>query len=238
MVSILLALQCKANTSGAGMNEDASAERADGAAADDTDALDPSRAAAIMAEAREKALRELRARYPLVFATWGLVLMIGYGAIWLSVLGQHPYTGPAPLSLLALTLLLAAGAVTTVIIVGRALTGIGGGPAAQRRVHYLALTAGVVGVFALEGALAHAGASNSLLGVYGAVAPMLVTGVVYTASPALWQDWSTRALGAWLVAVAASSAYAGPVGVWGIAGLLAGVGFLAAAVVRRGRDRA
>src|SRR5215472_7058016 len=221
------------------MNEDASAERASGATADDIDEeLDLRRAAAIMQEARERALHELRARYPAVFAVWGLVLMIGYGVIWLSVLGQHPYTGPTPPSLLALTLLLAAGAATTVIIVGRALTGVGGTSAAQRRVHYLALTAGVVGVFALEGALAHAGASNSLLGVYGAVAPMLVTGVVYTASPALWQDWSTRALGAWLVVVAASSAYAGPVGVWGIAGLLAGVGFLAAAVVRRGRDRA
>ncbi len=221
------------------MNENVSPEGAVGATADDSEPeLDLSQAAAIMQETRERALHELRARYPVVFVTWGLVLMIGYGAMWLSVLGQHPYTGPAPWSLAVLTLLLAAGAVTTVIIVGRPLTGIGGTPAAQRRVHYLALTAGVVGVFALEGALAHAGASNSLLGVYGATAPMLMTGVVYAASPAVWQDWSTRALGAWLVVVAASSAYAGPVGVWGIAGLLAGLGFLAVAVVRRGRDRA
>lgn len=221
------------------MNENVSPESDVSATADDSEPeLDLSQAAAIMREARERALHELRARYPVVFVTWGLVLMIGYGAIWLSVLGQHPYTGPAPWSLVVLTLLLAAGAVTTVIIVGRPLTGIGGTPAAQRRVHYLALTAGVVGVFALEGALAHAGASNSLLGVYGATAPMLMTGVVYASSPAVWQDWSTRALGAWLVVVAASSAYAGPVGVWGIAGLLAGLGFLAVAVVRRGRDRA
>lgn len=221
------------------MTEDASPERSGSATADDAaEEFDLSRAAAIMQEARERALHELRARYPAVFATWGLVLLIGYGAMWLSVLGQHPYTGPTPPSLLALTLLLAVGAVTTVIIVGRALTGIGGTSAAQRRVHYLALITGVVGVFALEGALAHAGASNSLLGVYGATAPMLMTGAVYAASPALWQDWSTRALGAWLVVVAASSAYAGPVGVWGVAGLLAGLGFLVVAVVRRGRDRA
>jgi hypothetical protein len=221
------------------MNENASPERAGSATADDSgEELDLSRAAAIMQEARERALHELRARYPVVFVAWGLVLMIGYGVMWLSVLGQHPYIGPAAWSLLVLTLLLAAGAVTTVIIVGRALTGIGGASAAQRRVHYLALIAGYVGVFALEGALAHAGASDSLIGVYGATAPMLMTGAVYAASPALWQDWSTRALGGWLVVVAASSAYAGPVGVWGIAGLLAGVGFLAVAAVRRSRDRA
>jgi hypothetical protein len=221
------------------MNENASPERAGSATADDSgEELDLSQAAEIMHEARERALRELRARYPVVFVTWGLVLVIGYGVMWLSVLGQHPFTGPAPWSLLVLTLLLAAGAVTTVVIVGRALTGIGGASAAQRRVHYLALTAGYVGVFALEGALAHAGASDSLIGVYGATAPMLMTGVVYAASPALWQDWSTRALGGWLVVVAASSAYAGPVGVWGITGLLAGVGFFTVAAVRRSRDRA
>jgi hypothetical protein len=221
------------------MTENASPERARSATPDDSEEeLDLSRAAAIMQEARQRALHELRAKYPAVFVTWGLVLMTGYGAMWLSVLGQHPYTGPAPWSLLVLTLLLAVGAVTTVIIVGRALTGIGGASAAQRRVHYLALAVGYVGVFALEGALAHAGASDAVIGVYGATAPMLMTGVVYAASPALWQDWSTRALGGWLVVVAASSAYAGPVGVWGIAGLLAGVGFVAIAVARRSRDRA
>jgi len=221
------------------MSEDASPEPGGSSPADDSDSgFDLSQAAAIMQEAREHALHELRARYPVVIATWGLVLMIGYGVIWLSVLGQHPYTGPTPLSLVVLTLLLAAGGVTTVVIVGRALTGVGGTSAAQRRVHSLALAGGLVGIFALEGALAHAGASDSLLSVYGAVAPMLVTGVVYAASPAFWSDWSTRALGAWLIVVAASSAYAGPVGVWGIAGLLAGLGFLAVAVVRRGRDRA
>lgn len=215
------------------MNEDAGPERAGSASAEEGDSVfDLSRAAAIMEEARERALHELRARYPVVIATWGLVLMIGYGIIWLSVLGQRPYTGPTPLSLLALTLLLAVGAVTTVVIVGRAWTGIGGTSAAKRRVHYLALIAGLVGIFTLEGALAHAGASNSLISVYGAVAPMLVTGVAYAGSPALWTDWSTRALGVWLVVVAASSAYAGPVGVWGIAGLLAGLGFLAVAVIR------
>lgn len=214
------------------------AGHADEAASDDgADALDPRRAMAIALQARERAVHQLQASYPVLFATWGLVLFAGYGVIWLSVRDQHPYTGPTGLSLTVLTLLLAAGAVVTVIVAGRAFTGVGGASAAQRRVHFLALLAGYVGVFALEGALAHAGASNSLLGVYGATAPMVVTGVVYAASPAIWQDWSTRVLGGWLVLAAASAGYAGPVGVWGIAGLLAGAGFVVMAAVRRGRDR-
>ncbi len=218
------------------MNEDTGTDQR-GAGTDD-EQLDVHEAAAILADARDRALRELRASYPLLFAVWGLFCLIGYGVLRLSVLGQHPYTGPTPTALLVLTLLLAAGAVTTVITVGRAVTGIGGASAAQRRVHGLALALGVAGVFTLEGALAHAHASDSLLGVYGAVAPMLVAGVVYAASPAVWQDWSTRTLGAWLVLVAAGSAYAGPVGVWGVAGLGAAAGLWVMAVVARRRDRA
>jgi hypothetical protein len=218
------------------MNEDPDTDRS-GTGTDD-DQLDVHEAAAILADAREHAVRELRASYPLLCTVWGLFFLIGYGVVWLSVRGQHPYTGPTPAALLVLTLLLGAGGVTTVISVGRALTGIGGASAAQRRVHGLALALGLVGVFTLEGALAHAHASDSLLGVYGAVAPMLVAGVIYAASPAIWQDWSTRTLGAWLALVAAGSGYAGPVGVWGIAGLGACAGFLVMAAVLRRRERA
>jgi uncharacterized membrane protein YkvI len=218
------------------MNENTGTNRS-GAGTDD-EQLDVHEAAAILADAREHALRELRTSYPLLFTVWGLFFLIGYGVLWLSVRGQHPFTGPTPWALLVLTLLLAAGGVTTVISVGRAVTGIGGATAALRRVHGLAQLLGLVGVFTLEGALAHAHASDSLLGVYGAVAPLLVTGVVYAASPAVWQDWSTRSLGAWLVLVAAGSAYAGPVGVWGIAGLGTCAGLLVMAAVLRRRERA
>ena len=218
------------------MNEDTDTGQAGPDGGDDQ--LDVHAAAAILTDARERALRELRASYPLLFAVWGLFFLIGYGVLWLTVRGQHPYTGPTPAALLVLILLLAAAGVTTVISAGRAFTGIGGASAAQRRVHGLALAIGVAGVFTLEGALAHAHASDSLLGVYGAVAPMLVAGVVYAASPAIWQDWSTRTLGGWVVLVAAGSAYAGPVGVWGVAGLGAAVGFWVMAAVARRRDRA
>jgi hypothetical protein len=217
------------------MNEDQGTDRS--RTDTDDDQLDVHEAAAILADARDRALRELRASYPLLFAVWGLFFLIGYGVLWLSVRGQHPYSGPTPAALLVLTLLLAAAAVTTVIIAGRAYTGIGGASAAQRRVHGLAVALGLAGVFTLEGGLAHAHASDSVLGVYGAVAPLLVAGVVYAASPAVWQDWATRVLGAWVVLVAAGSAYAGPVGVWGVAGLGAAAGFWAMAAVARRRAR-
>jgi len=51
--------------------------------------IDPQGAAVIMQQARERAGRELRVRRPVLFVTWGLVLLIGYGAMWLSVRGRH-----------------------------------------------------------------------------------------------------------------------------------------------------
>src|SRR5580704_17379482 len=52
-------------------------------------------AAVVVADARARARRELVICAPLVYAAWGLTVLLGYGAMWLSVRGQHPYTGPS-----------------------------------------------------------------------------------------------------------------------------------------------
>jgi hypothetical protein len=87
-------------------------------------------------------------------------------------------------------------------------------------------------VYLLEGALFHAGASWSVIGIYGATAPMLVTGMAYAFSYALVANWSVCALGVWLIVVAATSGYAGPVGVWAVGALAAGLAFLLMAAIR------
>jgi len=74
--------------------------------------LDPRGAAAIMTQAGERARCELRVRRPVVFVTWGVVVLAGYGAMWLSVRGQRPVTGPAwETLLLAFLLILAMAAI-------------------------------------------------------------------------------------------------------------------------------
>ena len=52
---------------------------------DEDTAMDLRDAAAVMRNARERADRELEVRDPVLFASAGLVLLLGYGAIWLSV---------------------------------------------------------------------------------------------------------------------------------------------------------
>jgi hypothetical protein len=200
---------------------------------------DIQRAATILRQASEHARQQLTYRYPVLFTTWGLVYLLGYGALWLSVRGQHPYAGPTPMALLSLTLMVAAAMAITVILIGRAVTGVGGASARQRRAYVLSSLVGFAGLFTLEAALAHAGASLAILGVYGAAAPILLTGVICALGAAVTKNWTALALGLWLVAVAAGSGFSGPVTVWAVDALASSAGFLTIAVVRlrQRRDR-
>ena len=208
-----------------------------GADADEGTGMDVQDAAVIMQQARERARHELRISYRLLFATYGLLYLIGYGTVWLSVRGQRPYHGPGSTALVVLTLLAAAAVVVTVVVVGRAFSGVGGWSARQRRVALLSYGIGIVGVYLLEDALFQAGASWSVIGVYGAAAPMLVTGMAYAFSSAFVANWSVFGLGIWLIVVAATGAYAGPVGVWAVGALAAGLAFLLVAAVGPGPRR-
>jgi len=129
-------------------------------------------------------------------------------------------------------MVVAAAMAITVVLVGRAVSGVGGESARQRRVYVLSSIAGFAGLFTLEAAIDHAGASRAVLGVYGAAAPILLTGVLCAVTAALAMNWTVFGLGLWLVAVAAGSAFAGPVTVWAVDALAVSAGFLAIAVLR------
>jgi hypothetical protein len=117
--------------------------------------------------------------------------------------------------------LLAAGSAVATVAQSRAETGVGGVSALRMRIHFLSLIGGLAGIFALEGALYHTGASRAVTGVFEAAAPILVAGLLYLARSAVWLDWPVCALGVWLIVVAATGGFAGPVGVWAV-GSLAG----------------
>ena len=90
--------------------------------------MDPQAAEFILAQTRKHARHELEINYPLLFVAWGLTLLIGYGALWLAVRGQHPYhgftkTGQAVWLVLLLVLLFSA--TIRLGVVGRAVTGVG-----------------------------------------------------------------------------------------------------------------
>jgi hypothetical protein len=199
-------------------------------------AMDLQDASEILREAQQRAQHELRISRPPAFVGWGLVYLVAYGAIWLSVRGQQPYQGPTGAALGFVTIFVLAALGLTAALVRRAVTGVGGPAARQQRLLYAAFPVGLAGVFLLEAALRHAGASWGVIGVYGATAPMIVTGLIYLASAVLDFDWTVFGLGGWLILAAAVSAFAGPHSVWAAAGIAGAVGFwTAAALAWRGR---
>jgi hypothetical protein len=200
--------------------------------------MDVQEAAKILEQARAKAQHDLRTTHPAIYGTWALVYFIGFGAIWLSVRGQHPYHAPAPEAILGVFLLAGVALAVTAAVVSRAASGVGGASDMRRRISYLTLAVGYVGVLVLEAALDHAGASQRTLGVYGAAAPILLMGLVFAAGSAARMDWTVFGFGVWLIAAAALSGFAGPAGVWGVLALAVGGAFsvLAAMAMRQIRS--
>jgi hypothetical protein len=208
----------------------------EGADMDEAAGMDPQHAAAIMQEARARAERELNVRHPVIFASWALVYLLGYGVVWLSVRGQHPYRAPAgwALALLALLAVMALG--VTAMVTDRATSGVGGASALKRRIYWLSIAIGLLGLYIMEAALRYNAVSRAVLGVVTASAPLLVAGVVLVAGTAAWLNWYAFGLGVWLIAVAAFSGFAGPVAVWAVDALAVGIPFLLMAAIRIGRS--
>jgi hypothetical protein len=208
----------------------------DGAGTDQPVNMDATAAAAIIKETRDRAMRRLRPDHRVTFTAWGLTWLIGDGLMWLIVRGQHPYHGISPATYAVVVLLVAFSALATVET-DRTESGVGGLSALRRRLFFVTTFLGFAGVFALEGALAHAGADRQILGVFEAAAPILVTGLLYFARSVATQDWTVTGLGLWLIIVGAASGFAGPATVWAICALAVGPAFLLAAGLELRRCR-
>ena len=102
----------------------------------------------------------------------------------------------------------------------------------------------LVAVYVLMGALAHAGASDSVVyGVYVVTATLIVLATFWGARSAVREDWPGLGMSIALMLVAAGSAFAGPRGVWlsdgvGCCVVLLGYGVAQAWLVRASRSDA
>jgi hypothetical protein len=205
--------------------------------ADQEAGFDAAAAVAVLQDAQKRARHELTVSRPGMLTAWGVIYLFAYGVLWLSVRGQRPFTGPGPGATATVSIFVLVALAVTVAILGRAATGVGGLPALRRRMYYVALPVAYAGVFVLEAALDHAGASRAVVALMGASGPVLVTGVAYLASSAMTLAWPVFGLGAWLVVTAAAAGFAGPVGVWPVDGLSGGLAFLVAAAIVSGQVR-
>ena len=187
-------------------------------------------AAAVMQDARTRARNELVVSTPLVYLAWGLVWLIGYGAMWLSVRGQHPYTGPSGVSIAAV-FVLAGFAVTAVLAVAsKAAAGIGGQSVRHRRTVAVTWAIGYLILLIVAPAISNS-VSTQTLAFISFAGPLVLAGLTYLLAAALGRQRSAFVLGAWLVIVGAGCGWLAPAAILATCALAGGGAFLLAAVI-------
>jgi hypothetical protein len=187
-------------------------------------------AAAVVQDARARAGRELVISAPVVYVAWGLVWLLGYGGMWLSVRGQHPYQGPSGVAVAAVFVLAGFAVAAVLVIASKAVAGVDGRSARDRRIILATWGTGYLIVLVLQAALSSSVSTRTLAFVDFA-GPVLLAGLTYTVAFALGRSRPALALGAWLVLVGASCAWLAPATILATCALAGGGGFLLLAVI-------
>ena len=177
---------------------------------EDEGGLDPREAARLLAQTQRQAQRGLDFRSPWLSLLAAAAALGAFGAVWLSVRGQHPYKGPTPAGLVVLYAVVLIRIASVVFAHRRARAGVSGRSVRQQRAEGAALAVALVAVYVFMGALIN----EVVYGVYVATATILVGGTFWAARSAIREDWQELGLSIAIVLVAAGSAFAGPRGVW------------------------
>jgi hypothetical protein len=192
--------------------------------------LDPRTALDLIAATRTRTKRSLDINGALLYGAWGLAWLIGYGAIWLSVRGHPIYRAPAAWAFLVLGACMVAALVTTMMTVGRSMQGITGSSSRSGRLYGWAWAISFCCLFSLISGLAHAGASELVIGLFASAGPALVVALIYLVSGALWNDRTMFVLGVCLALAMAIAVFFGVVTLDLILAIAGGGAFLLAAM--------
>jgi hypothetical protein len=181
--------------------------------------LDPHEAAVLLDQSTLRARRQFEPNPPWLLAIRAVLALSVYGALWLSVRGQHPYAHPTAA---VIPVGVAAGVVNvvaTAAVAKRAAAGISG--RSRLRPVDIALMAVVwVGVFVVMGVLAGAGVSDTIVyGLFPATAPLIVAGLAWAGIMAARADWRAFGSGVAAAVVGAVAVAAGPAGAWVVVGV-------------------
>lgn len=208
--------------------------------AGDEGGLDPQEAADLLDQTTRRARRRFDIRSPWLTALGAVVVLIAFGAVWLSVLGQHPYRGPTAAGLITLYVILIAWIGVVAAVNRRATAGVSGRSIRQQRGYGVVVLTALVAVSAVQGALRYEGVNQSIVyGIFPPTSQLIVLGAIGATVAAAREEWPAFGAGIAVTLLAAGAAFAGPVGVWLVDGIGCGVvvlGYGAAQAWRRSHE--
>jgi hypothetical protein len=182
--------------------------------------LDPRQAAALLDQATQQARRQFTPLTPLLFAFRAVVVLVVFGGFWLSVRGQHPYTGHLSGWAIAVAVVLVGiNLVWTIWAIERAGTGVSGPAQRKWQAWKVFMTAAWIIAYLATAPLYHAGVSHPVWGLYPASAPLLFIGLAGAAAAAAFRYWPLGCSCLAIAVVAATAGFGGPAGSWLIIGI-------------------
>ena len=187
----------------------------DTATAENGGDFDPQQAADLLDQATQQARRPFTPLTPLLLTFRAVVVLVVFGGFWLSVRGQHPYTGHLSGWAIAVAVVLVGiNIVWTIWAIERAGTGVSG-PAQRKWGAWKAImvAAWIIG-YAVTAPLYHAGVSHPVWGLYPASAPLLIIGLAGAAVAAAFRYWPLAGTCLGIAVVAAAAGFGGPAGSW------------------------
>jgi hypothetical protein len=154
------------------------------------DGLDAQEAARLLAQTKRDAKRQFNLSPPWFTALGGAVVLVGYGALWLSTRNQHPYSGPSAGVIVLVYLAVVGSIAASAKIYQRATAGVRGPSVRQQRAEGVAILISYLGSPVIQGAMKHYGASHAIVyGVIPAAGPLIIVGTTVLGIAASKADW-------------------------------------------------
>ncbi len=181
--------------------------------------FDARQAAALLDQTTRQARRQFESAQPWLLIIRGIAVLGVFGAVWLNVRGQHPYQHPTAGLVPVVVAFGVLNLIATVTVRRHATAGLTG-RSRLRPIEIAALAAIWIGAFAVLGAMAGAGVSDSVVyGFYPVTVPLIAAGLAWAAITATRADWLSCGTGLAVAVTGAVALSAGPAGAWAIAGV-------------------
>lgn len=195
---------------------------------EDDEALSPAEMLALASNQKRRMEGQVASFVPALVTMWGVVWLLGFGALWM-IDGMRPgFTLPLPTALTIFVILLVIAIGVSAVLGIRSGRGIRGNSASafSGAVYGSAWSVGSLAIVAVAQGLVVNGMSQQLANIFYPVAFVLFTGIMYIVGAAIWQAVPMLILGIWTVLVAVLAPYFGYPTHFLVLAIGGGVGFL------------
>ncbi len=199
--------------------------------------FDPRQAAALLDQTTQQTRRRTEPFPAWLVTLRAFIALIIYGAVWLSVRGQHPYSHPTVAVVPVAIVLGIVNTVAVVTVARRATAGVSGRTRLRPAEMAIALIlwAGVAVTMAV---MAVNGVSDSIVyGTFPVAVPLIAAGLFWAAAMAARANWFPCVVATVTALVGVIAVFAGPAGAWAVAGVGVFIVMLARAAIMVGRQR-